>query len=253
MIKSVFVFLLVLLPLISFGQNKTYVGVEIGPKFEMYKYIDNGDGLYTKPFFYSPIYGLTLGQELSKSFILETGIYINDYGQSFRIKGDNGYSTSNGLLAYQIPLRLKTRVNLLKERLFMVTTIGYTFAFNNGYGSSGSGYSYTNSPEFESYNYSTRTEQVSDYSLRKTYGLIETGLSLEFQLKNSMAFYISSNYLKGFNRVVEIDVNYWINDEPEQTGVVFSNGDYFNVLAGVRYPISNFWAKPVIKEEENEI
>ncbi len=240
--KSPSVIFLFLLPFMSKGQNKTYVGVEFGPKFEIYQYADNGNGLYTKPFLFSPIYGLTIGKEINKTFIGETGFYINDYGESYRIKGNFGYSMSNALLAYQIPFRLKARLYLIKERLNITTTIGYTFAINNDFGSSASGSSFTSTSGLQ-HNYSTRIQDTSTYSLRKTYSLIETGVSLEYKFKNSLALYLAANYLTGLGRIVEVDVKYWINEGPEQTGTVFSNGDYYSIVLGLRYPISLFWTK----------
>ena len=242
MIKSGIKYFLILLPFVSFGQNSTYLGIEIGPKFEVYQSTDNGNELYTKPFFFSPIYGLTIGQEINNTFTLETGFFVNNYGESYRIEGEGGYGASNALVAYQIPLRLKAQLNLLKDRLSLVTTIGYTFAINSDYGSSGSGSSFSSSTSPQ-YNDSTRTEYVSTYNLKKTCGLIETGLALNYKFKNSMILSLAANYLTGFSRVVETDVKYWINDEPSQTGTVFSNGDYFSVIIGLKYPISELWTK----------
>ena len=232
--------LFILLPFVAIGQNKTYLGFEIGPKFEIYQYADNGNGLYTKPFLFSPVYGLTLEREINNTISAEMGFFINDYGESYRIKGDFGYSMSNAIMAYQIPLRLKARLNLIKERLNIVTTIGYTFAINNDYGSSGSGSGFTSFSGLQ-YNDSTRTQDISTYSLKKTYGLIETGIALDYRFKNSLTFYLAANYLTGFKRIIEIDVKYWINDWPEQSGTVFSNGDYFSFVFGIKYPINNLW------------
>lgn len=243
MIKSGIKYLLLLLPFVSLGQNSTYLGIEIGPKFEVYQSTDNGNGLYTKPFFFSPIYGLTIGREINSTFTLETGFFVNNYGESYRIEGEDfGYRASNALVAYQMPLRLKARINLLKDKLSLVTTVGYTFAINGDYGSSGSGSSFSSSIS-SSNNDSTRTEDISTYSLKKSYGLIEAGLALDYKFKNSLRLYLSANYLTGLSRVVETDVKYWINDGPEQTGTVFSNGDYYSIILGIKYPISNLWTK----------
>lgn len=243
MIKSGISYLILLLPFISFGQNSTYLGIEVGPKFEVYQSTDNGNGLYTKPFFFSPIYGLTIAQEINNAFTLETGFFVNDYGESFRIVGEGfGYGSRNALVAYQIPLRLKAHLNLFEDKLSLVTTIGYTFAINNDYGSSGSGYSFSSSAS-SSNNDSTRTEHMSTYGLKKYYGLIEAGLALDYKFKNSLRIFLAVNYLTGLSRVVETDVKYWINDEPEQTGTVFSNGDYYSIVLGIKYPISNLWTK----------
>lgn len=242
-IKSGIKYLLLLFPFASFGQNSTYLGTEIGPKFEVYQSTDNGNGLFTKPFFFSPIFGLTIGQEINNTFTLETGFFINHYGESYRIKGDVlGYSASNALVAFQIPLRLKARMNLLKNKLILVSTVGYTFAINGDYGSSGTGSSFSSSVS-SSNNDSTRTEHISTYSLKKYYGLIETGLALDYKFKNSLRLYLTANYLTGLSKVVETDVKYWINDSPEQTGTVFSNGDYYSIILGIKYPVSNLWIK----------
>ena len=243
MITSGIKYLLLLLPFVSLGQNSTYLGIEIGPKFEVYQSTDNGNGLYTKPFFFSPIYGLAIGREINNTFTFETGFFVNNYGESYRIEGEDfGYRASNALVAYQIPLRLKARINLLKDKLSLVTTVGYTFAINGDYGSSGSGSSFSSSIS-SSNNDSTRTEDISTYSLKKSYGLIEAGLALDYKFKNSLRLYLSANYLTGLSRVVETDVKYWINDGPEQTGTVFSNGDYYSIILGIKYPISNLWTK----------
>ena len=208
-----------------------------------YQSTDNGNGLYTKPFFFSPTYGLTIGQEINNTFTLETGFFVNNYGESYRIEGEDfGYSASNALVAYQIPLRLKARTNLLKDKLSLVTTVGYTFAINGDYGSRGFGSSFSSSIS-SSNNDSTRTEYISTYSLKKSYGLIEAGLALDYKFKNSLRLYLAANYLTGLSRVIETDVKYWINDGPEQTGSVFSNGDYYSIILGIKYPISNLWTK----------
>lgn len=242
--------LLILLPFVSIGQNKIYLGFEIGPKFEIYQYVDNGNGLYTEPFVFSPIYGVTIGRELNQTLIFETGFYVNNYGKNYRIKGVWGFGASNAFLAYQIPLRLKARLNLFRDRLSIVPTIGYTLAINEDYGSSGSGYSSTGSSGLQ-YNDSTRIEDISTYNFEKTYGVIEMGVGLDYKLKNSWTLYLATNYLAGFSRIVEIDVKYWINDEPEQTGTVFSNGNYYNIVFGIKYPISNLWTKKPDKDKIN--
>ena len=128
-------------------------------------------------------------------------------------------------------------MKLLNDKLSLVTTVGYTFAINDDYGSSGSGSSFSSSIS-SSGNDSTRTEYISTYSLKKSYGLIEAGLALDYKFKNLLIIYLAANYLTGFGRIVESDVKYWINDGPEQTGTVFSNGDYYSIILGIKYPIN---------------
>jgi len=47
--------------------------------------------------------------------------------------------------------------------------------------------------------------------------------------------------MTGLKRIVELDVKYWINDGPEQTGQVFSNGDYYSIVFGVNYPLNKLF------------
>lgn len=241
-LKTVLSTVLLVFTQAGFSQNRTYLGVEFGPKFDIYQYADNGDALYTKPFLFSPIYGVTVGQEINRTFTLETGFFINDYGESYRIRGDIGWSSSSGIIAYQIPFRLKARLNLVNDRLNLISTLGYTFAINNDYGSEGYG-SYATSGNIPGFNQRTETRDTSRYDFRRNYGMLETGLALEYQFKNSLSLYLAANYMMGFNRVIEMDVHYRIDNRPEQTGTVFSNGDYCSVFWGLRYPLSNIWKK----------
>ena len=113
-----------------------------------------------------------------------------------------------------------------------MTTVGYTLAINNDYGSFGTGSSLTTTSS-PLYNSSTRTEEFSNYSLRRIYGLIEMGIDLELQLNQNTSIYLNGNYMAGLHRVVETNVEYSINEGPTQTATVFSNGDYFCVVLGV--------------------
>jgi hypothetical protein len=240
-IKSLSWLLVLLLPGSILAQKKTYLGFYLGPKFELYQSTDNGDALYTEPFFYSPIFGITLGQEVSENFILETGVFLNSYAESFKIEGDAAlFGGSNGFFATQVPIRLKGRLDLASDRLSLVSTVGFTIAFHNDYSSLSRGGSFATSSDPQ-LNDSTRSDYMSRYNFQKVYGLIETGLALEYRLKSDIVLSLGANYLAGLGRVVEIDVEYQINDDPVQTGKVFSNGDYFSVFFGLKYPISNWW------------
>lgn len=216
----------------SYGQN-LYMSLEVGPKFEVYQSTDKGGVIYTKPFLYMPIYGLVLGHEINNVFSIESGLYINDYGESYRVLGDWGYGISNGFVAYQIPLRLKSQINLHKERLKLSTHIGYHFAIHDAYYSTSRGGGHFTYPQ-EGF---TRTEDITVYDFRKTYSLIETGIGLDYLLKNSIILYLKANTLRGFSRVVETNVKYWVDEGDEKNATVFSNGDYFSFVFGIKYPI----------------
>ncbi len=218
------------------AQNSTYFGFEVGPKFEVYQYSDKGGYIYTKPFFSVLVYGFTIGQEINQTFLFETGLYFVDYSESYRVKKDVPYSITNALFVFQIPFRLKARLNLVKDKLNLATTVGYSLNINSSYGTWGYGRGTFIDPQdtivvFDS----------SDYKLRKTYPLLELGLALEYQFKNKLTIYLGGNFFIGLKRVINIDVSYKVNNGPDQTATVFSNGSYYNFIFGVKYPISNLW------------
>ncbi len=240
--KSVLLSILIVLPIFLYSQNDTYIGLEFGPKFDIYQNVDNGEYLHTPPFFSTPIVGLVLGQEINDYLSLETGVFINDYFESFRIRGDFGYSSSNAIVAIQIPVRIRGKLPIVKDKFDVSAHLGYSLALNTSYGSTGGSGSFSTIPNSVSLD-SIRTQAVSNYSLRKTYHLVDMGLSLDYTFKSKITLSLMGNYLRGFNRVVEMDVKYWINDQPEQTALVYSNGDYYSIMLGIKYPISNLWKK----------
>ena len=176
-------------------------------------------------------------------YFIETGIYFNDYGESYKIKGQRPpTSSSNALYLIQIPFRLKTKLNLIQDKLSLTSTLGYSLTVNTEPGSSGSGHRFQIT-DGEMYNDSTRSAHINWYTNERFIHLFEAGLSLDYAFKNGLTFYISANLFSGFKKIVEMDVEYWINDGPMQSGTVFSKGAYFSTLLGIRYPISKFWQK----------
>ncbi len=233
--------LLICLSYIAFGQNKTYLGVEIGPKFELYDLMDNENSITTNTTVNSPIYGITVGQEINKTFTGEVGFYVNHYGLSYSIGENFRFSKPDGMVAFQIPLRLKARLNLYKDKLSIVTTIGYTIGINNDFGSSSSSSIFLSRSGPGTISDSIRVSHMSNYNLAKTYGMVETGIGYEYKFKNALKLYTGVNHLAGFKRVIETDISYRIDDEPEQAAMVFSNGNYFSIVFGIQFPISNLW------------
>ena len=229
------------------AQNKTFLAFDLGPKFEMYEYADNGKSLSTPPFYFSPIYGFTLAQELNKTFVVETGLYVDDYGESYKIQGDAAGFASNAFLAYQIPFRLRASQPLIKDKLFLTAGVGAVLAINSdaGFGSIGlaSSFASSTSPGF---NDSTRTEYRSVLSEDKKYWLLETSLGFRYDLEDIVTFSLQGSIAQGFKRVNELEVSYWINDQDEQTAQVFTHGNYYSVTVGVHFVLSNLWQKPKI-------
>ena len=120
----------------------------------------------------------------------------------------------------QIPLRLRTRINLFNDKLFLSPHVGLGLLIK----------SYDGIGKFsknEEFNIEVKT------AFPKTSCLIETGLSLELIMKSwKFAFLATGNYSgKDF-------INYSIKD----MDTYFStNGSYISYQIRIGYEISNFW------------
>jgi len=234
-----------------FGQNKTYLGIEVGPKLETYHHIDNGDGLFTPAFFYSPIVGLTIGQEINNNFLVETGIYFNDYGESYRLKGELGYSSSDAVFMLNIPLRLRGNFHPFKN-LEILKSISISPSLGIQWGmipfffedDTGSGFGSSSSGSF-----TFTTEESSYYNIQQHFLLFEGGITLEKNYENGAKLFGGFNYVAGWKKIIHIDVTYTINNLSPQTAEVYSNGGYSTIIIGFKYPINKLWQKKVLNDE----
>jgi hypothetical protein len=224
------------------GQHKTYLGFEFGPKYEKISVDDPGGLVGEKPIYYSPAGGFIVGQEISRGLLLESGLNAYKYGVGFRLKSPYvGLISGQSYAAIQIPLRLKSNFGFFRERLKASPFIGYSFVHNMRYEidrarTNIGGYSSSFHAGDESH-----LSMAATPGLRKNYGLIEAGVSVSWQFKNSFVLYISGSSTKGFKKMTEIDGTYQIGNRPEQTAKIRSNGDFYNMLFGVKFPISPAW------------
>ncbi|NOZ45801.1 MAG: hypothetical protein GXO79_03365 [Chlorobi bacterium] len=233
-----------------FAQNKTYIGFDFGYKGDIYQFADYGNSLTAYPIPGS-VYGFNLGQELKNSIIVESGIYKVNYWSSVMFKELSFGSSGSSIDSWQIPFRLKTNINLYKNKISISPYIGYVLAFNQNYTSSrpnnaSLGYgsaTITNSTDSISYYY----DEFSNY--KKVFSLIETGIALNYKTKHGFQWSIITNYNTGLSKVIQQNVKYTINNQPEQKGNYVSNGDNFQVLIGLKYQISNIWQNK--NEREN--
>ncbi|WOK04900.1 hypothetical protein RT717_17600 [Imperialibacter roseus] len=224
------------------AQHKTYLGFELGPKYEKISVDDLGGMVGEKPIYYSPAGGFIVGQEISQGLLLETGLNAYKYGVGFRLKSPNvGLISGQSYAAIQIPVRLKSNFGFFRERLKLSPFIGYSFVHNMRYeidrGSTNIG---GHSSSFHAGDES-RLTMVATPGLRKNYSLIEAGVSVSWQFKNSFVLYINGSSTKGFKKMTEIDGTYQIGNGPEQSAKISSNGDFYNMLFGVKFPISPAW------------
>lgn len=219
------------------SQNKTYFGMEAAITNDIYKIEDNGSNLKTVTII-SGLWGFTIRQDINSYLFSETGLIKKYYYEGFGFKNYTLYSTTNAIDAWLIPFRLGGKINLFKEKIYIVPVVGYSFCINSDYGSNGFGSGWVRtSRDSVLYHYSDNT------SLTRNFSLLQTGLGIEFKVLKSVILSISVNHYTGFKKVVQLDINYTTNNSPPMTGEAYSKGEFWSVGVGLKYPISNFWKK----------
>jgi len=134
---------------------------------------------------------------------------------------------------YQIPIRFNYHLHLTPN-IKLSPTIGYHFGINSEFGSSSSSrFSLFNVPTQE---IALTASHDANYSLTPIFSSIEAGLSLNYSFP-SFDIFIKSNYLQGFNKLVELDIDYEIMNLPPDKAKIHTNGNYISHVIGVNIPI----------------
>ncbi|MDA3910865.1 MAG: hypothetical protein PF448_05875 [Bacteroidales bacterium] len=254
--KKILIYILFYFTLINvFAQNLTYIGIEGGYKSDKYTTYDPAGHLKNNGTFGGNA-SFVVGQEILESVFIESGIIIHEYYESIGFKSQSSTNMSNALFSLQFPIRLKTSINLLNNKLLISPYTGLKYChnldyfesdvnsgdegslssnFNGDYIGSGGGISSLFSED--KFEYITQENS----NLRKNFILLETGITLEYQTKNRFIFGLSTTYNTGFSPIIYQEVIYSQNSGPDHPAYKISNGNYLNITFAIKAPISNLW------------
>lgn len=245
---------------ISFGQHMTYIGVEGAVTSDKYEVYDPCETI-TSTKIITGSWGFNVGQQIHRNLIIESGLIWKYY--------DEGYETlhyeyplgpsagiASSFYAFQIPIRLISRINLKNNKLFLNTTIGYHFGINRDYERDGYGNTYVYSPDDFPFQVPDKiigsdtiknVSPVEDNYLRKNFGLIEAGLGLEYVFGGSFIIGLSASYFVGLDNVVINYMSTGISNENKScisdSALGVSKGSYSNLRLTFKYDIGKFWRK----------
>lgn len=168
------------------------------------------------------IVGAYIEQELNNTFSIEIGINDKFYGFDSYYLGADTFNLMSYAQFFQIPLRVRSRINLFKERLYISPHIGVDYMHNNYDG-------LEVFPPDKDLEFQIKTMYPKDAIM------YEGGLSLELILQSwKFAFQITMNYSN------QEFVNYKI----ESINTYFSSsGSYTTYQIRIGYAISNIWQK----------
>lgn len=210
------------------AQNRTWLNYEVGITVNSYSVNTQLNNLYFQKSTHS-IVGGYLEQEINSFLSVELGVNDKFYGFDASYFGNDTLNLISYAQYAQIPLRLRTRFNLLGNKLFLSPHIGLGVLIK----------SYDNIgtfPKNEEFNIDIKT------AFPKVSCLIETGLSLEMILRSwKFAFLATGNYGK------KDFMNYSIKN----MDTFFStNGSYIAYQFRIGYAISNLWNREFWKSKK---
>lgn len=232
---------IILLSLTLFGQRDTYFGIEVARTNDIYEFTDEGNTIIPIPL-KTGLWGITIRQEINNWFSIESGLIRKYYNEGFGFEppspdiGSIGFS-SDAMNVWQIPLRLKTQLNIYKNKIFFATNIGFHYCLNSDYGK------YSWGEASFSYQTDTISTNLSSTSLAKSFFLLETGGGFEFKLFEKFLLAVSFNYMTGFKKALQLDFDYTVNTEITGNAYAHSKGEYWRLGLGLQYKISDIWTK----------
>lgn len=232
-IIAIFFFLVSVL----FGQNKTYIGVESAVTNDFYDIVEYGNKLKEIPLIGARL-GLNIRHDFNDFVAIETGLLSKRVREGFAFETIPGGGSGTAVRFWSIPLKLYTKINIHKNKVFLSPVIGVSFCYSpDNYGSgemNGQYKSNTDSVTFYSYSY---------YGNVGGFILLQSGLSLDFVYKNGSFFSVFANYMAGTTKIFETNITYRYNNEAWANGGAFSKGSYCEIGISYKYPISKLWQK----------
>jgi len=231
---------LVLTTATAYGQKSTFFGIGGALNYDVYEFTDPGNTLKETPL-PAGSWGFTVCQEISDFLMLETGFVQKEYweGYGYNVESFDIGSSASSYATFQIPLRLKTKINLLKDKIALNPVVGINYAVNSEYGY-GLGYG---GGSLQTEEIKITTTYTEDVNLKKSFLLLETGLQFEFVILKDFLVGLNAGYLNGFDKVSQIEYDYGVNDGELQKAYAHSNGSYWNLGLAVSYRVSDFWLK----------
>jgi len=235
--KSLVFTFLILTCFVVNAQKNTIVGFYFGP--QAYKYVLYDESTLLKnPLIPGGMFGFRLAQEIGERISVETGYSRFTYYGGPNMKFNNWISGSNLMITHQIPIRFKYTFPVYKHKISCSPHLGLVSSFNGDYGTESWG---SLGGSYEGNLYVVKHQDFT--SFRKYFLLLESGVDLNVTFKNDLILSFDLNYQSGFAKVIETDISYSINSGPEQKAALLSNGENFQFLIGMSYPVSNIWQK----------
>lgn len=226
-----------------FSQHKTYFGGGVSVTNDKYDLTDPGGFLKISPLI-NGTFQATIGQQISSIFTIETGFIKKQYSEGFHFKEDYSNGSLGSLTSVQFPIRLKSSLPVVRDKIFLTTMAGYVFALNSSYYPGGVGYNMYGFGGQSIGNNSYQTTFGSNYNFRRTFSLVQAGLGMDFLIRKKIMLGLAASHFAGFSQIMQTDITYQqTKGDAPHSAKVTGKGNYWNYGISASYPISDFWQK----------
>lgn len=223
----------------SAQENRTWLGFDFGASNNYSIATDFGNNIKAIP---SPngTWGIHVRQDFKHATFVEAGFLRNNYTPGYYFKSLGNVGTAGlgkGIRTMQIPLRLGKRINVYKNKWYLVPVIGYAFGMNLNPNKRFGSLVGTSS------NYRDTISYIADLKgLKHYFSLVQAGLNIECNLNKAMIFCMAINYNGCFQPIAHTDLIYHSNRQPNSTARIVSNGSNLYYRIALKLELGLLWS-----------
>lgn len=223
---------------ITKGQNRTYLGIETGPDWDINRTIDAGN-YFSQSTTFSSVIGISVWQELLNNMFIGTGCYYHTYFSGINPDDQRPVRAAwESFPAVLVPVRLSYRIQTSEFPVGLTAKAGYQLGWVVGSPDPYSARSRIVSPEGALLNY-TYTENPT---LRNTLHLLEFGASVDYLFENSWKVALEFTHFSGLSDVFTADLDY-SDGSASYASTYTMDGGRLQTTFNLYVPVSNIWNK----------
>ena len=223
----------------SAQENRTWLGFDFGASSNQSVAVDFGTNLQAIAST-SAAWGAHIRQDFKNASFVEAGFLRNNYTPGYYFKSLGNVGTAGlgkDIRTMQIPLRLGKRINVYKNKWYLVPVIGYAFGMNLNPNKRFGSLVGTSS------NYRDTVSYIADLKgLKHYFSLVQAGLNIECNLNKAMIFCMAINYNGCFQPIAHTDLIYRINGQPNSTARIVSNGSNLYYGIALKLELGLLWS-----------
>ncbi len=237
--KSILPIALLLLTIPLFSQKKTYYGLEAAATDNRYIYSQPDPSFRISKPLLSGMLGVHARHDLNNYFSLETGLVFHNYYADNYIQFNDSFNTAfyPSYRSWLIPLRLRLKINLYRNKIFFTPLIGLHLCMNQFNKANVNISIHKKNREDKDSVFVTEISQ----SIHRNIPLIETGFGLEFNIGKLGMLTFSAGYYSSFFKTYELGISYHHNNDAPVTAAAYTKGHCISIAIGYNYCISELF------------